>query len=920
MLTDDNTSLPESFKNTGLNNEEVLKQRQEFGLNKIEEAKKDTLFKRILRQLIDPMVIMLIVAAIISLVIAIIDLKSGTNEDYTETVVSFVEPAVIFLIIIINTTFGVVQEGKVSKEIDALQKLTSPSAKVIRNSELIIIPAAEIVKGDLLFLEAGDSISADGILLEEFNLECDESVLTGETVLVKKDINEPDQSKRILEHQNRVFSGTNVINGSAKVLVDAIGNETQIGQIAKLINAEKTNLTPFQQQVHKLSKYISIIAIIVAFINFFVYIAISSKGFDIANYWADSIKVSIALAIAAIPEGMIAVIMVILTKAVQRMNAKKALIKRMPSVETLGSASIICSDKTGTLTQNKMTVTKMWSVENPGLSEDKTINKLMLEYGTLCTNGSVKIDENGETLLVGDPTETSIVQALLDLGISKKDLENKYIRVLELPFESDRKMMTVVVKNKEDNKYIVITKGAPDQVFKICSTNQETIDLAHAINKEMGDQALRVLGVSYKIMDNFDPKNEELSYYESNQQLVGLLGIIDPPRKEVKQSIQECLDAQIRPIMITGDHKNTAVAIAKELGIMQEGHEALSGAELSVMTDEELANNIEKYAVYARVSPQDKIRIVKAWQSKEKIVSMTGDGVNDAPSLKAADIGCAMGITGTDVSKQAADVILVDDNFSTIVEAVKEGRHVMKTVKQVLVLLLTTCFSCLFVIFFGTLAFGKSVLGSLQILWTNVVTETIPGMMLAIYQSKENLMVFPPRNKNEFILQKPQILKICILVLIITFLSIISFYIGVSVSLQNVGSPLAFNWSGIWNNHIPKIHLRAGSSLTFLTLATSLAFNSLCLAEDKSIFKMGDCMKSYKLVLIGFFSAFGTILFITYIPGVNTAFNMNPYDTKWANVLPYIFILIVLATHEIFKLSQTAINNKKQQNAQVVIN
>lgn len=915
----DNLINNPDYLKSGLNSKQIDEFKNIYGPNKLKEKKKPSLFMRILNQLKDPMVILLIIATVISYVLAIVNVTdSKAKNDTIEIVIGFVEPTIILLIIIANATFGIIQEGKVEKEIAALQKLTSPESKVIRNNELIIIPAEEIVVGDLLFLEAGDSINADATLIEASNLECDEAILTGESTFVKKDLDLIDPSKPIIQHENKIFSGCSVINGSAKAIVTNIGSDTQIGKISELINNEAEKLTPLQTQLHKLSKWIGIAAIIIAFINFFIYITVTLQGnwgLLGSTVGINSVKVSISLAIASVPEGLIAVVMVILIMAVRRMNKKKALIKRLPAVETLGSVSVICTDKTGTLTQNKMTIVKMWQPSCSDLSNDYNSNKKLLEYAGLCSNGDLSIDEQNQIKYVGDPTETCIIKALYDINIQKKDLFNEYPRLKELPFDSVRKLMTVVVKHK--NKYLIITKGAPDQILNICNIDNTNLNNANNINLLMGSKALRVLGVAYKYIDSFDEENNDFSYYESNMNFIGLLGIIDPPRLEVKDSINECSNAGIRTIMITGDHKNTASAIAKDLNILIPGTEAISGDELAKISDEELIKNVSKYSVYARVSPSDKIRIVKAWQANDKIVSMTGDGVNDAPSLKAADIGCAMGITGTDVSKQASDVILVDDNFSTITTAVKEGRKLLLSIKNVIVLLLTTNLACLLTIFFGTILFGTGIFSSLQILWNNIIAETIPGFALGLHQVNENVMNFKPREKQAGILDKKLLIKLFLFGFIISLLSLLMFYIGTSGAMENITdlSNHAYDWGYIWHNSgtwiensVYKEALLSGSSLSFLTISICLSFNAVCLWENKSLFYTWknpktfiQGFKNYRNVILAFLGSYATIAFVTYVPKVNDVFNMNPHNLTWQNILPYLTIFLLIGMHELYK-------------------
>lgn len=931
----------------GLNDGQVVESKKKYGINEIESKKRPSVFVRFLKQLIEPLSILLLISAIISLVLAIIETINSvkySENNKVEIITMYADVAVVLLIVLGNSTFSVIQEGKTLKNLDSLKNMTSPVTKVLRNGEVKIIDSKDVVVGDILVLEAGDKVVADAIILEDAMLETDESLLTGESLPIKKDAEAVVEANApIADQKNKIFSGTSIVSGRLTARVYAVGMKTQMGNIAYLLNNEKEQLSPLQKQIQKLSKYIGIAVLFISVISFFVYIIVLSKGaFDIKDFWNNSLDNSIALAIATIPEGLIALVMVVLSRSVKYMASKNALIKKLPSVEVLGSASVICSDKTGTLTQNKMTVTKVWQADvQKTLSDVSDADKKLLEYATLCTNGTLNILEDKSIQLIGDPTETSIVKALYDLGVTKDDLEKRFDRIEEIPFDSDRKLMTVILKSFENpDKYLVVVKGALDSLLPISSEkSKEYFDLINENSQKMGEKALRVLAVGYKwiqaIPDDITSEN-----IENNIDLLGLIGIIDPIRPEAKMAIEECMKAGIRAIMITGDHKNTASAIAKELGILGENQKAISGTELDQLSEKEFMDTIEDYSVYARVSPEDKIRIVKAWQAKDKIVSMTGDGVNDAPSLKAADIGCAMGITGTDVSKEAADMILTDDNFATIVSAVKEGRHVLQNIKKILLLLLTTNLSCLMTIFFGILTFGINILSSLQILWINVISETLPGIALGVNKTKENVMLDKPRHKKANIVDKTMFIKIMFFSCFITIISLISFYVGLGVALANYHNSLdpalaeitrqnAFNISWIWV-HVSSLEhfvdvlssrfvyanqIMAASSFSFLTLGLCLSSNAMSFRTKTSIFK--ESWNDQKWVLLSFFSSIGLLALCAYTPGMNLVFNMNPLNIygpkEWILFLPYALTLSLIALHELIKF----ITSKQNKTASI---
>jgi len=781
----------------GLKAEQIAGLIETYGSNRLKEKKKKTMLSRFLDQFKDVMILILIAAAVVSFVIACVE---GEAKE-------FFEPALILLIVVLNAIMGVAQESKAEKALDALKGLSAPHARVVRDGKEEIIDAAELVPGDIIKLEAGDFIPADARLIMSTSLKSEESALTGESVPSEKDALEVvDEKAPLGDRSNMVFSGCSVTYGTAVAVVTATGMNTEMGKIANLLNNEEDAQTPLQKKLAQLGKYLGILALAACAVIFVVGLLNDIAPMEI-------FMTAVSLAVSAIPEGLPAIVTIVLSIGVQRMVKKNAIIRRLPAVETLGSASVICSDKTGTLTQNRMTLVKVWAGDgvediNGNLSE-KSLD--LLKIGTLCCDGSVTFN-NGAEQHIGDPTETAIVLAAHKKGFSKNELNEKYPRKGALPFDSDRKLMTTI--NDIDGKLTVIVKGAFDVMKDRCvSGDTET---AKNINDGMSRNALRVLAIGFKVVDELPAQltSEEL---ENGLTFAGLVGMIDPPRPEAKEAVKVCRRAGIKPVMITGDHVVTASAIARELGIMEDGDKAITGTELDAMSDEQLDGEVEHISVYARVSPENKIRIVKAWQKKDRVVSMTGDGVNDAPALKAADIGCAMGITGTDVAKGAADMTLTDDNFATIVDAVREGRGIYANIKKVVGFLLGTNIGEVVTVFVAMLLWHKTPLLSMQLLWINLVTDSLPAVALGMEPVEKDVMDKKPKPKNEGLFANGFGVRTVLQGFMFGILALFAFYIGEKMTGITAG----------------------GQTLAFMVLALSQVVQAFNMRSEHSLFKIG---------------------------------------------------------------------------------
>ena len=785
--------------NTGLTDEQVESRLLEYGENRLQEKKKKTNLQRFIDQFKDVMILILIAAAGVSFAIACIE---GNLRE-------FFEPVLILLIVLLNAMMGVLQESKAEKALEALKGLSAPHARVIRNGREDLIEASLLVPGDILRLEAGDFVPADARLLRSVSLKSEESALTGESVPAEKNAALIiDENAPLGDRQNMVFSGCSITYGTALAIVTATGMDTQMGKIAGLLEEEEGSATPLQKKLAQLGRSLGIMALAACLVIFLVGLLNGIPALEI-------FMTAVSLAVSAIPEGLPAIVTIVLSIGVQRMVSKNAIIRRLPAVETLGSASVICSDKTGTLTQNRMTlVSAYYDGENePEAISDSNSERIkkLLRYAALCCDGSVVFHEQKEQH-IGDPTETAIVLAAHRNGMDKAALNEAHPRLAELPFDSDRKLMTTV--HSIDGKIIAIVKGAFDVMSSRCVRGD--LATAQRINDEMSAQALRVLAIAYKELELI-PEEPVARELENELIFLGLVGMIDPPRPEAKTAVKLCRKAGIKPVMITGDHVVTASAIASQLGILEPQDKAITGAALDAMTDSQLEQEIENFAVYARVSPENKIRIVKAWQKKGQVVAMTGDGVNDAPALKAADIGCAMGITGTDVAKGAADMTLTDDNFSTIVDAVREGRGIYANIKKVVGFLLGTNIGEVVSVFAAMLLWHKSPFLSMQLLWINLVTDSLPAIALGMEAVEKDIMDKPPKPREESLFAHGFGIRIVLQGMMFGALALLAFWIGERAS----GS------------------LASGRTMAFIVMALSQVLQSFNMRSEHSLFKIG---------------------------------------------------------------------------------
>lgn len=845
----------------GLSSTEALRRLEKYGKNKLETKKKKTLFKQFLSQLKDVMIYILIIAAIISAFLGEIS-----------------DALIILLVIIINAVIGVIQESKAEKALDALKELSTPKALVKRDGSLKEILSEDIVPGDIVIIDAGRYIPGDLRLIDTANLKIEESAFTGESVPSEKDASFlPDKEIPIGDQNNMAFMSTLATYGRGVGVIVGTGMNTEIGKIAKMIEQEENDETTLQKKLSELGKILGFLAvgicILIFIISFF-------QGRDLLEMFLTSIS----LAVAAIPEGLPAIVAIVLALGVQRMVKKNAIIRKLPAVETLGSVSIICSDKTGTLTQNKMTVTTVYTNDSYIKESEFNLNdnesKLLVDCMVLCNDATYS--EKSQT---GDPTEIALLESPFKLNILKEKLEKEFKRIDEIPFDSDRKLMTTV-NLVDDKKARVFTKGALDSILSICnkiSINGKLLDFTKEYKAKvlensniMSDKALRVLAFAYK---DISKENIVLDSLEKDLVFIGMVGMIDPPRLEVKDSIKLCKSAGITPVMITGDHKNTAFAIANELGIAEDISQAITGHEIDKFKEEEFNEKIVNYRVFARVSPEHKVKIVKAFKSHGNIVSMTGDGVNDAPSLKAADIGVAMGITGTDVSKGASDMILTDDNFSTIVSAVEEGRKIYLNIKKSIVFLLSCNLGEILTLFTAILLNWNSPLQPIHILWVNLITDSFPALALGVDKTKEDVMNNPPRNPKESIFIKSDKIQLIINGVLIGGITLFAFKLGERLYADSL------------------IHAQ---TMAFVVLSVSQLFLSLSLRSNtKSAFSLGIFSNKYLVysILLGIFLQV-IIISISFIANIFKVTPLLLYD--WIVVI--LVSLIPFAINEILKL------------------
>lgn len=869
----------------GLTSEQARRRSAETGKNKLAEGKKTPLILRFLSQFADPMIIILIAAAVISAITSVL------QKEFPSDVI------IIMFVVIVNAILGVYQESKAEKAIEALQKMAAATTKVLRDGKVCEIPSEDLTVGDVVLLEAGDAVPADGRIFESASLKIEESALTGESVPVNKFIKaiglEGQKDVPLGDRKNMIYMGSTVVYGRGKAVITSIGMDTEMGKIAGALSSAKDEQTPLQKKLGQLSKILSFIVLgICVFMFAFDIVRALVTGTEMnLDFLLGSFMLAVSLAVAAIPEGLAAVVTVVLSIGVTNMSKKNAIIRKLTAVETLGCAQIICSDKTGTLTQNKMTVVEHYCDNE----------KMLAEGMALCTD--VNLDDDGN--LVGEPTEMALVAYSMSLGMNKNELLKSAPRVGEAPFDSNRKMMSTIHKTADG--ILQFTKGAPDEILKHCTKifkNGEVSPLTDADrdavlkkNKEFADRALRVLACGYKQLSCV-PEDQSPDNIENELVFCGLVGMIDPVRPEVKAAIEECRGAGIRPIMITGDHKDTAVAIALELGIIKDKSEAITGAELDDIPDEDFKEKVTQYSVYARVQPEHKVRIVNAWKSRGMITAMTGDGVNDAPSIKSADIGVGMGITGTDVTKNVADMVLADDNFATIVSAVEEGRRIYDNIRKSIQFLLSSNLSEVMAIFTANLL-GFTILKPVHLLWINLVTDCFPALALSMEKGEKNLMKRPPRKSSDGIFAGGVGFDVVYQGLFVTLLTLAAYFIG------------HFMEAGRWE----LTESADGMTMAFLTMSMCEIFHSFNMRSQHG--------STVSMLLHGSFNKYifgSTVLslittaLVIEVPFLADAFDFTTIDAReFFTALGLAFLIIPLV--EIVKAIERAVikNKAKKQ-------
>lgn len=869
----------------GLTSEQARRRSAETGKNKLAEGKKTPLILRFLSQFADPMIIILIAAAVISAITSVL------QKEFPSDVI------IIMFVVIVNAILGVYQESKAEKAIEALQKMAAATTKVLRDGKVCEIPSEDLTVGDVVLLEAGDAVPADGRIFESASLKIEESALTGESVPVNKFIKaiglEGQKDVPLGDRKNMMYMGSTVVYGRGKAVITSIGMDTEMGKIAGALSSAKDEQTPLQKKLGQLSKILSFIVLgICVFMFAFDIVRALVTGTEMnLDFLLGSFMLAVSLAVAAIPEGLAAVVTVVLSIGVTNMSKKNAIIRKLTAVETLGCAQIICSDKTGTLTQNKMTVVEHYCDNE----------KMLAEGMALCTD--VNLDDDGN--LVGEPTEMALVAYSMSLGMNKNELLKSAPRVGEAPFDSNRKMMSTIHKTADG--ILQFTKGAPDEILKHCTKifkNGEVSPLTDADrdavlkkNKEFADRALRVLACGYKQLSCV-PEDQSPDNIENELVFCGLVGMIDPVRPEVKAAIEECRGAGIRPIMITGDHKDTAVAIALELGIIKDKSEAITGAELDDIPDEDFKEKVTQYSVYARVQPEHKVRIVNAWKSRGMITAMTGDGANDAPSIKSADIGVGMGITGTDVTKNVADMVLADDNFATIVSAVEEGRRIYDNIRKSIQFLLSSNLSEVMAIFTANLL-GFTILKPVHLLWINLVTDCFPALALSMEKGEKNLMKRPPRKSSDGIFAGGVGFDVVYQGLFVTLLTLAAYFIG------------HFMEAGRWE----LTESADGMTMAFLTMSMCEIFHSFNMRSQHG--------STVSMLLHGSFNKYifgSTVLslittaLVIEVPFLADAFDFTTIDAReFFTALGLAFLIIPLV--EIVKAIERAVikNKAKKQ-------